>query len=63
VADAVSGNKPCVYEGNFIKTGKVELIKFDGAGRIAAGRFAFTLYEPGGCDTLRVTNGRFDVKF
>jgi len=39
------------------------LVKFDGAARIAAGRFAFTLYEPGGCDTLRVTNGRFDVKF
>ena len=63
VADAVSGSKPCVYQGNFIKTGQVELVKFDGVGRIAAGRFAFTLYEPGGCDTLRVTNGRFDVKF
>ena len=37
--------------------------EFDPVARIASGRFAFKLYEPGGCDTLRVTNGRFDVKF
>jgi len=55
--------KQCHYSGNFIKTGRVDLVKFDGVARIAAGRFAFILYEPGGCDTLRVTNGRFDVKF
>jgi len=61
VADA--NRTQCGYRGNFIKTGRVELVKFDGVRRIAAGRFAFTLYEPGGCDTLRVTNGRFDVKF
>ena len=60
---AVSGDIPCYYSGNYIKTGQLELVKFDGVGRIASGRFAFTLYEPGGCDTLRVTNGRFDVKF
>ncbi|GAB3674341.1 hypothetical protein GCM10027594_35420 [Hymenobacter agri] len=41
----------------------MELIKFDPVARFAAGRFAFVLYEPGGCDTLRVSNGRFDVKF
>ncbi|WP_223648535.1 hypothetical protein [Hymenobacter psoromatis] len=58
-----SGGPSCIYDGNFIKTGQVELVKFDGVARIAAGRFAFTLYEPGGCNTLRVTNGRFDVKF
>lgn len=53
----------CDYSGDYVKTGQVELVKFDGVARIASGRFAFTLYEPGGCDTLRVTNGRFDVKF
>jgi len=58
-----SGDLPCYYSGKYITTGRVELVKFDGVRRIAAGRFAFTLYEPGGCDTLRVTNGRFDVKF
>jgi len=61
-ADA-DGDVSCYYSGNYIKTGKVELVKFDGSNRIASGRFAFTLYEPGGCDTLKVTNGRFDVKF
>ena len=55
--------RQCFYSGNYLKTGQVELVKFDPVARIAAGRFAFTLYEPGGCDTLRVTNGRFDVKF
>jgi hypothetical protein len=61
-ADA-DGDISCYYSGNYIKTGQVTLTKFDGPARIAAGRFAFTLYEPGGCDTLKVTNGRFDVKF
>jgi hypothetical protein len=55
--------KQCFYSGDYIQSGQVELVKFDGVARIAAGRFAYTLYEPGGCDTLRVTNGRFDVKF
>ena len=60
---SAAGDIPCYYSGAHFKTGQVELVKFDGVARIAAGRFAFTLYEPGGCDTLRVTNGRFDVKF
>lgn len=63
VVNATTANYICVYQGNYIKNGQVELVKFDGVARIASGRFAFTLYEPGGCDTLRVTNGRFDVKF
>ena len=55
--------KLCGYHGDYIKAGQVTLVKFDPVARIAAGRFAFVLYEPGGCDTLRVSNGRFDVKF
>jgi hypothetical protein len=61
--DATTKQYTCIYQGNYIKTGQVTLTKFDGPNRIASGRFAFTLYEPGGCDTLKVTNGRFDVKF
>jgi hypothetical protein len=60
---ATANAKGCYYSGNFIKTGQVTLVRFDSFARVASGRFAFTLYEPGGCDTLRVTNGRFDVKF
>ena len=63
VANATVDNYTCVYQGNNIKTGQVQLVKFDPVARIAAGRFAFTLFEPGGCDTLRVSNGRFDVTF
>lgn len=60
---AASAGGTCTYSGGLIKKGQVALVKFDGVARIASGRFAFTLYEPDGCDTLRVTNGRFDVKF
>lgn len=60
---AASAGGTCTYDGSYIKKGTVELVKFDGVARIASGRFAFTIYEPGGCDTLKVTNGRFDVKF
>ena len=59
----IARDNNCNYSGSYIKSGQVELVKFDGVARIAAGRFAFVLYEPGGFDTLRVTNGRFDVKF
>lgn len=59
---AFCSTEQCDYEGTRIKTGSLTLTKFDGVARIAAGRFAFTLYEPG-CDTLRVTDGRFDVRF
>ncbi|MDU0369639.1 hypothetical protein ACFPAF_04475 [Hymenobacter endophyticus] len=52
----------CSYDGVNIRTGTLTLTRYDPVARIAAGRFAFTLYEPG-CDTLRVTDGRFDVQF
>jgi len=62
-ATAIANGYQCSYRGNYVKSGRVELTKFDGVQRIAAGRFAFTIYEVGGCDTLRVTDGRFDVNF
>ncbi|WP_019946386.1 hypothetical protein [Hymenobacter aerophilus] len=52
----------CDYDGSFTKKGILTLTRYDPVARIAAGRFAFTLYQPG-CDTLRVTEGRFDVTF
>ena len=52
----------CDYDGRLIKNGQVTLTRFDEVARVASGRFAFVLYKPG-CDTLRVTDGRFDVKF
>lgn len=52
----------CDYEATRLLKGQVILTRFDPVERIAAGRFSFTLYKPG-CDTLRVTDGRFDVRF
>jgi len=60
---AASSASPCYYTSKYPKRGQLTLTKFDGVARTASGRFAFTLYEPSGCDTLRVTDGRFDVKF
>jgi hypothetical protein len=55
----------CYYNGVYIKSGQLTLLKCDLVARIAAGRFSFTLPPaPGsGCDTLRVTDGRFDIRF
>jgi hypothetical protein len=65
VANANGSVLSCYYDGHLIKKGQVQLLKFDPVRRIAAGRFSFTLPPaPGsGCDTLRVTDGRFDIKF
>lgn len=40
----------------------VTISKFDIQNRIIAGTFEFTLYKPG-CDTVRITQGRFDIKY
>lgn len=40
----------------------VNVTKFDTQNRIIAGNFEVTHYKPG-CDTVRITQGRFDVKY
>jgi hypothetical protein len=47
---------------NFYRQGKVELTKLDMQTRIISGRFVCTIYQTG-CDTLKITDGRFDLKF
>jgi len=47
---------------NTSSTGELTISKLDRQNRIIAGRFNFTLHQ-NGCDTLKVTNGRFDMKF
>lgn len=59
---AAANTNACNYDVSRLLTGQVTLTRFDGLARVASGRFAFTLYKPG-CDTLRVTDGRFDVRF
>ena len=42
-------------------TGYVDLTRLDNQQGIVSGTFAFTLAQPG-CDTIKITNGRFDYK-
>lgn len=43
------------------QTGQLTITRFDLAAGIISGTFAFTLAQPG-CDTIKVTQGRFDKK-
>jgi Family of unknown function (DUF6252) len=45
-----------------IVTGKLEIIKFDYNSRIISGIFDFNISMPN-CDSIKATDGRFDVKF
>ncbi|SHK11530.1 hypothetical protein SAMN02746009_00347 [Hymenobacter psychrotolerans DSM 18569] len=62
---AVNIDPSCVYAHSTdarLLSGQVTLTRFDGGARVAAGRFQMTFVKAG-CDTLRITEGRFDVKF
>jgi hypothetical protein len=40
----------------------INILKFDTQSRIIAGTFEFSLFKSG-CDTIRITQGRFDIKY
>jgi hypothetical protein len=44
------------------RQGKITITKFDQQLRIIAGKFYCTILKSG-CDTLKITEGRFDIKF
>ena len=56
---------PCNYYGEpptlTYRKGTLTITRLDLQQGIIAGTFAFTLYQPG-CDSVRVTQGRFDKK-
>ena len=56
---------PCNYYGEAptltYRKGTLTLTRLDPAAGIVSGTFSFTLYQPG-CDSVRVTQGRFDKK-
>ena len=56
---------PCDQYGSTKTTtyqaGTLIITRFDLAQGVIAGTFSFKLYQPG-CDTLRLTQGRFDYK-
>ncbi|MFD2569022.1 hypothetical protein ACFSUS_00150 [Spirosoma soli] len=43
-----------------IQEGRLTITRLDVERRVIAGRFSFTLVQPG-CDTIRITEGRFDL--
>ncbi len=57
-------NRGCQYVryNGYIQEGIIEIIKYDMKNYIVAGRFEARLYN-GKCDTIKITQGRFDIKF
>ena len=54
-------SESCQYVREDDVQGKLEITKLDMKNGIIAGKFEFTLTKPG-CETIRVTEGRFDKK-
>ena len=45
------------------RTGQLTITRLDMQARIVAGTFNLKLLKAGGCDTIRITQGRFDARF
>ncbi|MCX8492431.1 MAG: hypothetical protein ORN54_15345, partial [Cyclobacteriaceae bacterium] len=52
----------CRYEYSNTISGKVTIIKLDRLNYVIAGTFDLITYKTS-CDTLKITNGRFDIKY
>ena len=52
----------CEYEYEDLAEGTLTITRFDSINFIVAGTFEFTTATEG-CDTIRVTNGRFDIPY
>jgi hypothetical protein len=52
----------CYFATDTLKIGKVEILKLDVSNKIISGTFEMKLWK-NGCDTVNITDGRFDVKF
>lgn len=61
---ATYSNPLCSYDRDpsIYRDGILNITKFDLQNQVVSGTFEFVLAMPG-CDTLKVTNGRFDMKF
>jgi len=57
----VDGIAGCDYETDSINKGYIKFLRIDHTARIFSGIFEFMVAKPG-CDTIRITNGRFDIK-
>lgn len=52
----------CELWTDSINTGFIHFIRFDSINEIISGTFEFTAVEEG-CDTVRITEGRFDIAY
>ena len=57
----IFNSNKCDYETDSLSKGRLIITYFDSAKRIVSGRFRFKLIKKK-CDTLKITNGRFDIK-
>lgn len=64
VGTATFTKSPCSYnrDSDVYREGRLTITRLDVPNHIISGTFEFTLARPG-CDTIRVTDGRFDMKF
>lgn len=58
----VGGNSYCWYEYEDTLEGFVRFSKIDQTKFIVSGTFEFSAVKEG-CDTVRITNGRFDMHY
>ena len=62
---SISYNKPCDYFNQLAdveSNGVLNIIKLDRTNRIISGNFNATLIKRG-CDTIKITDGSFDMKY
>jgi hypothetical protein len=55
------GHIGCDYEDEHVVDGKLKILKFDLGESIVAGTFEFTSFNPTCGDTVKITEGRFDI--
>jgi len=59
---ALTDSTACIYEPINTLTGSITLTRLDRVNFIVSGFFEFTT-ALNGCDTLKITNGRFDIRY
>jgi hypothetical protein len=55
-------NNPCIYDEKNTLSGVLTVTRIDMVSYIVSGIFEFSTVTSG-CDTLKITNGRFDLKY
>jgi len=61
--DANSNNCNFISDPSNYKNGYLKITKYDLSNGIVSGEFEFTLYDSTiGCDTIKITQGRFDKR-